>query len=131
MPLGNENNAILRTEALPFCGSNKLEFICEVKNERESLHTRAATTTLVQHKASIKLALLIGNWAYKNMPALEKVRADVKVLHDQLDLMEFKVVALCNLSRNELKNAVKRFSQLLLPRFLFYFIIFFPLCYNN
>jgi hypothetical protein len=120
-PLGNQNKASLKIEASPFCGSNELSFQCEVRNERKSLHTQIAVTTVdtsnsvVQHRASIKLALLIGNWAYKNMPALEKVRADVKILHDVLDRMEFKVIALCNLSKIELLDAVRRFCQLLLP----------------
>lgn len=109
-----------------------LSFQCEVRNGRDSLLTQIAVTTVdtsisvVQHRASIKLALLIGNWAYINMRALEKVRADVKTLHDVLDEMEFKVIALCNLSKKELQDAVKRFCQLLLPGYIIFSVhIFF------
>ena len=130
--MSNQNKAALRIDAFPFRGSNVLSFQCEVRNGRDSLLTQIAVTTVdtsisvVQHRASIKLALLIGNWTYKNMRALEKVRADVKTLHDVLDEMEFKVIALCNLSKKELQDAVRRFCQLLLPGYIIFCVhIFF------
>lgn len=66
--------------------------------------------------ASTKQALLIGNWTY-DTHKLEKVRADIKTLHDILDKMEFETIALCNLGKMEILNAADRFCELLLPEY--------------
>ena len=64
--------------------------------------------------ASIKMALLIGNWAYSETHRLEKVQADVKTFRDILYDMNFEVMALCNLTKAEISTAVKQFCHLLL-----------------
>lgn len=64
--------------------------------------------------ASMKQALLIGNWTYDSQ-GLRKVRADVKTLHDILYKMDFEVISLCNLGKVEILNAADRLCELLLP----------------
>jgi hypothetical protein len=64
--------------------------------------------------ASMKQALLIGNWTY-DAHGLRKVRADVKTLHDILYKMEFEVISLCNLGKVEILHAADRLCELLLP----------------
>lgn len=64
--------------------------------------------------ASMKQALLIGNWTYDSQ-SLRKVRADVKTLHDILYKMDFEVISLCNLGKVEILNAADRLCELLLP----------------
>lgn len=63
----------------------------------------------------MKMALLIGNWTYKNMDRLEMVRPDIKSFHDILYNMNFEVMALCNLTKKEIRTAVEQFCHLLLP----------------
>ncbi len=66
------------------------------------------------YTASMKQALLIGNWTYAGH-GLRKVRADVKTLHDILYRLGFEVISLCNLGKVEILNATDRFCDLLLP----------------
>lgn len=63
----------------------------------------------------MKMALLIGNWTYKNMDRLEMVRPDIKSFRDILYPMGFEVIAFCNLAKNEIRTAVNQFCDLLLP----------------
>lgn len=77
--------------------------------------------------ASMKMALIIGNWAYQNMAGLEMVRADVKTLSDLLYGMNFDVVTLCNLSKSEIRAAVQQLCDLLLDK---YDVISFP-CFSR
>ena len=66
------------------------------------------------YSASMKQALLIGNWTYEGH-GLKKVRADVKTLHEILYRMGFEVISLCNLGKVEILNATDRICELLLP----------------
>ena len=110
-------------EALPMDGNPELNFCCRVWSDRsgewkdsELARTLVDTsTTKQQHTASMKIALLIGNWKYENTEELEQVRSDVSSLHDLLSEMEFHVVSLCNLSKREIQVAVERFCKLIIP----------------
>ncbi|XP_046443620.1 mucosa-associated lymphoid tissue lymphoma translocation protein 1-like isoform X3 [Daphnia pulex] len=91
------------------------EAFVEVRLPPTSQRLRAAFSDVpTQHSASMKQALLIGNWTY-DAHGLRKVRADVKTLHDILYKMEFEVISLCNLGKVEILHAADRLCELLLP----------------
>ncbi|KZS03066.1 Uncharacterized protein APZ42_034306 [Daphnia magna] len=91
------------------------EAFVEVKPPQTTLyHPGVFTDYSPRHSASMKQALLIGNWTYDSQ-GLRKVRADVKTLHDILYKMDFEVISLCNLGKVEILNAADRLCELLLP----------------
>src|SRR5947199_5243067 len=59
-----------------------------------------------QGRAAERLALVIGNSAYRNVPELPNPTRDSSDVADALERMQFKVTRLQNASAAELKNAV-------------------------
>ena len=60
-----------------------------------------------------KVALLIGNYEYKNESVLKAPKADVLIMSEIFRSLDFKVVSLLNLTKTEMLSAVDEFSQLL------------------
>jgi hypothetical protein len=63
--------------------------------------------------ATEKVALLIGNDTYADLSGLNTPRSDVATIASILKDIGFKVIALHNLTLNEMRNAVHEFCQLL------------------
>jgi uncharacterized caspase-like protein len=63
--------------------------------------------------ATEKVALLIGNDKYTNLSDLKTPRSDVVTVASILKTIGFKVIALHNLTLNEMRNAVHEFCKLL------------------
>uniref|UniRef100_A0A673LZU6 Mucosa-associated lymphoid tissue lymphoma translocation protein 1-like n=1 Tax=Sinocyclocheilus rhinocerous TaxID=307959 RepID=A0A673LZU6_9TELE len=63
--------------------------------------------------ATDKVALLIGNLAYRNHPQLKAPMVDVYDLTNLLRQLNFKVVSLLDLTEFEMRNAVEEFLSLL------------------
>lgn len=63
--------------------------------------------------ATDKVALLIGNLAYRNHPQLKAPMVDVYDLTNLLRQLNFKVVSLLDLTESEMRNAVEEFLSLL------------------
>jgi uncharacterized caspase-like protein len=63
--------------------------------------------------ATEKVALLIGNDTYTNVSDLNTPRSDVATIASILKDIGFKVIALHNLTLNEMRNAVREFCKLL------------------
>ncbi|XP_069758839.1 mucosa-associated lymphoid tissue lymphoma translocation protein 1 isoform X2 [Narcine bancroftii] len=72
-----------------------------------------ATHQNVRLCASDKVALLIGNMNYLNHPKLVATMMDVFELSNLLQQLNFRVVSLLDLTKEELRSAVKQFLQLL------------------
>ncbi|GCC42538.1 hypothetical protein chiPu_0026679, partial [Chiloscyllium punctatum] len=60
-----------------------------------------------------KVALLIGNMNYVNHPKLLATVMDVFELSNLLQQLNFRVVSLMDLTKEEMQSAVKQFLQLL------------------
>lgn len=60
-----------------------------------------------------KVALLIGNYDYKNETELKAPETDVSTLAQLFRHLDFKVVTLLNLTKTEMLSAVDYFSELL------------------
>ncbi|XP_067829493.1 mucosa-associated lymphoid tissue lymphoma translocation protein 1 isoform X2 [Heptranchias perlo] len=63
--------------------------------------------------ATDKVALLIGNMNYVNHPKLVATMMDVFELSNLLQQLDFRVVSLMDLTKEEMQSAVKQFLQLL------------------
>lgn len=63
--------------------------------------------------ATDKVALLIGNYDYKNETELKAPETDVSTLAQLFRHLDFKVVTLLNLTKTEMLSAVDYFSELL------------------
>ncbi|XP_067871494.1 mucosa-associated lymphoid tissue lymphoma translocation protein 1 isoform X2 [Heterodontus francisci] len=63
--------------------------------------------------ATDKVALLIGNMNYVNHPKLVATMMDVFELSNLLHQLDFRVVSLMDLTKEEMQSAVKQFLQLL------------------
>ncbi|XP_072881082.1 mucosa-associated lymphoid tissue lymphoma translocation protein 1 isoform X3 [Hemitrygon akajei] len=72
-----------------------------------------ATHRDVRLCATDKVALLIGNMNYVNHPKLVATMMDVFELSNLLQQLDFRVVSLLDLTKEEMQSAVKQFLQLL------------------
>ena len=64
--------------------------------------------------AEDKIALLIGNHEYgSSLKPLPGVEADIMRMGKLLEKLNFKVISLINLNKNEMMNAVDDFCELL------------------
>ncbi|XP_051898573.1 mucosa-associated lymphoid tissue lymphoma translocation protein 1 [Pristis pectinata] len=72
-----------------------------------------ATHQDVRLCATDKVALLIGNMNYVNHPRLVATMMDVFELSNLLQQLDFRVVSLLDLTKEEMQSAVKQFLQLL------------------
>lgn len=70
-------------------------------------------TAFVCSSATDKVALLIGNLNYSHHPSLMAPTMDVYELAQHLRQLEFRVVSLLDLSKEEMNAAIEKFLQLL------------------
>lgn len=67
--------------------------------------------------ASAKVALLIANSKYTNkLSYLQTPTADVLLLADKLEKLQFHVITLINLTRSEMENSIEWFFENLPPK---------------
>ncbi|XP_078286099.1 mucosa-associated lymphoid tissue lymphoma translocation protein 1 isoform X1 [Rhinoraja longicauda] len=88
---------------------------CEWKAAGKStpVHLTPAPHQDVRLCATDKVALLIGNMNYANHPKLVATMMDVFELSNLLQQLDFRVVSLLDLTKEEMLSAVKQFLQLL------------------
>ncbi|XP_046398673.1 mucosa-associated lymphoid tissue lymphoma translocation protein 1-like isoform X2 [Ischnura elegans] len=102
------------------------EYRCYITCKCAELWTETATIKVYRppDMAKGKFALLIGNAEYTNRSPLKSPSNDVATLAKIFKKLQFKVIALKDLSVIEMKNALKNFCKLL-PRgayVIFYFV---------
>jgi len=68
---------------------------------------------LPREKAIAKIALIIANDNYGNHKCLETPKNDAAKIGNLLKDIGFKVICFINLSREEMRNVIKVFSQVL------------------
>ncbi|XP_041364513.1 mucosa-associated lymphoid tissue lymphoma translocation protein 1 homolog [Gigantopelta aegis] len=93
---------------------------CLLKNEYGAKFSEGAVLaigselhTLQEYHAKDKFALLIGNYSYKAENSLNAPKEDIKTLAEIFRNLQFKVVSLLNLTKNEMVAAVEEFCRLL------------------
>lgn len=97
-------------------------YLCSVTNVLGEGWTQPAEVHLLQPEASIqeptliasdKVALLIGNLNYSHHPSLTAPIMDVQELAKLLRTLDFRVVSLLDLTRDQMIAAIDKFIQLL------------------
>ncbi|XP_067091643.1 mucosa-associated lymphoid tissue lymphoma translocation protein 1 [Osmerus mordax] len=96
-------------------------YLCSVSNIEEEKWTEAVDVTVGPPEqlpattltATDKVALLIGNLNYFHHPGLMAPTMDVHELANLLQQLDFRVVSLLDLTREEMLAAIKKFLQLL------------------
>ncbi len=71
----------------------------------------AVLATLVPAEAQNKLALLIGNSQYTQLPALANPANDAKLLSEHLQQLGFTVTSLTDQSQLQMKSSIAQFTQ--------------------
>ncbi|KAJ4434542.1 hypothetical protein ANN_23104, partial [Periplaneta americana] len=91
------------------------EFLEEENTDTLTIHSAPVdeTSQLPRLRATEKVALLIGNDLYNELTPLHTPRNDVVTIANILKDAEFKVIALHNLTLQEMRNAVSLFCKLL------------------
>ncbi|NXU15398.1 MALT1 protein, partial [Pardalotus punctatus] len=100
--IGKELDTLFTLENLKCNGAEPMEYINTV-----------CFVSLCVLAATDKVALLIGNMTYWNHPQLKAPMVDVYELTSLLRQLDFKVVALLDLTESEMRNAVDEFLLLL------------------
>ncbi|XP_072138436.1 mucosa-associated lymphoid tissue lymphoma translocation protein 1 isoform X2 [Mobula birostris] len=95
--------------------SRRVKTSCEGKAAGSSTPVclTPATHRDIRLCATDKVALLIGNMNYVNHPKLVATMMDVFELSNLLQQLDFRVVSLLDLTKEEMQSAVKQFLQLL------------------
>lgn len=96
-------------------------YLCSISNVLEERWTEPVDVDIVQMErlrpaafaASDKVALLIGNLNYSSHPNLMAPLMDVHELANLLQQLNFRVVSLLDLTREEMLAAIDKFIQLL------------------
>ena len=93
--------------------------ICEnvekilLKSNYSVVHTQSAAKALEMMKKEQRVALVIGTNSYKRLPDLKNPINDARLMRDALQKIGFKVLYSENVTQNQFKKLVKRFSTLL------------------
>ncbi|XP_067001253.2 mucosa-associated lymphoid tissue lymphoma translocation protein 1 [Anabrus simplex] len=108
----NTENLIIRNASPRHAGVYK----CYISNGYSEVYSDKVTVTVSPLEkqfqlVSEKVALLIANEEYENMDNLLKPITDVVTLTEILTNLGFKVLALCNLTLIEMRNAVKKICE--------------------
>lgn len=97
--------------------SSKYEgkYYCYINNGVNEVITEKSyiMMDLPREKAIAKIALIIANGNYENHKCLETPKNDAAKIGNLLKDIGFKVMCFINLSREEMRNAIKVFSQVL------------------
>ncbi|XP_071439554.1 mucosa-associated lymphoid tissue lymphoma translocation protein 1-like [Hetaerina americana] len=110
------------------CESDEGDYRCYVTSKAGEVWTDKATIMVYGPPDSLiakeKFALLIGNDEYENHDHLNTPSSDVATLSNIFTELQFKVVALKNLTLKEMRNALKHFCEMLPPDAyaIFYFV---------
>ncbi|XP_029165871.1 mucosa-associated lymphoid tissue lymphoma translocation protein 1-like isoform X2 [Nylanderia fulva] len=91
------------------------QYYCHISNSMSEVITKK-TLVLVhspREKAIAKIALIIANDEYENLQCLMKPRYDAMRIHNRLKKIDFKVICFLNLSLEQMRNAIKIFSEVL------------------
>ncbi|XP_041073910.1 mucosa-associated lymphoid tissue lymphoma translocation protein 1-like isoform X2 [Polyodon spathula] len=96
-------------------------YLCSVSNVFEEIWTEPAEvnieppnkTTAGRFYATDKVALLVGNLNYSNHPNLIAPMMDVQELANLLHALNFRVVSLLNVTKEEMAAAIQEFVKLL------------------
>ncbi|CAL8355844.1 unnamed protein product [Lota lota] len=119
LPLQDKNSETLELEQTT--ADHGGTYLCSVSNVLEERWTEAADIEIVTADAltpptptaTDKVALLIGNLNYVHHPGLMAPTMDVHELGNLLQQLDFRVVSLIDLTREEMKAAIDKFLDLL------------------
>ncbi|XP_072756297.1 mucosa-associated lymphoid tissue lymphoma translocation protein 1 [Anoplolepis gracilipes] len=91
------------------------KYYCYINNGVNEVITQRShiMMDLPREKAVAKIALIIANDNYENHKCLETPRNDAAKIGNLLKEIGFKIICLVNLSDEEMRNAIKIFSQFL------------------
>lgn len=81
----------------------------ELRNQLTSAQKDTAPTPPAMVSASRRLALVIGNDAYSNVPKLQNARSDARAMAQGLQGLGFKVTLQMDLSERGMKDALRAF----------------------